>query len=123
MRGTEKPGVMLYWESFRALKRLNDQQVSRIFFAIGDYAQYGEIPDFSDDLTLEFAWSVIQERIDRDTDRYEQKKRRNRESGIISDFTRNYAPAHGIDPNDEAAKADYLKRRLAEIEAEEVNER
>lgn len=118
-----KPGVLIYWETFRSLKKLNPEQISRIIFAIGDYAQYGVVPDFSDDSLLDFAWDTMQERIDNDTQQYEKKKRTNQKSGILSDFTRNYAPAHGIDPNDEAAKAEYLKRRLAEIDADDFNER
>lgn len=118
-----KPGVLIYWETFRSLKKLNPKQISRIIFAIGDYAQYGVVPDFSDDSLLDFAWDTMQERIDNDTQQYEKKKRTNQKSGILSDFTRNYAPAHGIDPNDEAAKAEYLKRRLAEIDADDFNER
>lgn len=123
MRGTEKPGVMLYWEVFDALEQLDPEDFQIMCVTIRNYAQYGWIPDFSDEPQLKFAWPMIKDKLDKDTRRYERKKQASRESGLASDFTRNYAPAHGINPNDVEAKREYIKRRLAEIENEEVNER
>lgn len=114
MRGTEKPGVLIYWEMSEALKRLSAEQLHRFFPAMIDYARFGEVTDFSDDPMLDFAWTLVQSKIDNDTQRYEKKRMRNKENGFASEFVRSYAPAHGIDPNDAKEKAAYIKRRMAE---------
>lgn len=123
MRRKEKPGVIIYWSSFDSLQGLDPERFKEMFLAIRNYSQYGEVPDFGDDPFLLLLWPMIKSGVDKDTANYEGKRRTNQKSGLASEFVRIYAPAHGIDPTDEAAKAEYIKRRLAEIETEEVNER
>ncbi len=123
MRQKEKPGVLIFWEVFDALQGLDSERLKEMFLAIYNYSRYGEVPNFGDDPFFRILWPFVKDKLDRDTKRYERKQQSSRENGLASDFARNYAPAHGIDPNDEAAKREYIKRRLSEIEAEEINDR
>lgn len=79
----EKPGVMLYWETFDALELL-DQEESKtktLLQAIKDYAQFGVVPDFAGDVAMAIIWTTIKPRIDADTERYEQIKRQRKHAG------------------------------------------
>lgn len=108
----KRPGVMLYFDIEPGLKMLDDPQRGRLLTAIMEYAHFGVVPDFSDPL-LSMAWSFVKTSIDRDGERYEKAVTKKKISGITSDFKRNYAPKHGIDPDDEEALAEYIRQRMS----------
>ena len=108
----ERPGVMLYFDIEPGLKMLDNTQRGQLLTAIMEYAHFGSIPEFSDPL-LSMAWSFVKTSIDRDGERYEKAVVKKKISGITSDFKRNYAPKHGISPDDEEALAEYIRQRLS----------
>lgn len=103
---TKKPGVMIYFETGRAIKGLDYALKGRLFEAILDYAETGVVPEL--DGILSAVWPFVSASIDRDTARYEGIREQNRIKGQTSYFKRVYAPAHGLDPEDKAALAAYL---------------
>ena len=70
----EKPGVMMYWETFDVLEALLDGQAKTMLRAIRNYSQYGEVPDFGEDTILTTLWMLFQPKLDADNERYEQKR-------------------------------------------------
>lgn len=108
----QRPGVMLYFDIEPGLKMLDDSQRGRLFSAILEYAHFGSVPSFDDPL-LSMAWTFVKTSIDRDGERYEQAVTKKKISGITSDFKRNYAPKHGIDPDDEQALAEYIRQKMS----------
>lgn len=80
----EKPGVMLYWKTFDALEELVDGEAKKMFRAIRQYAQYGEVPDFSDSPSCRMAWVFLKTDLDADSERYERQKEQRAEAGKIS---------------------------------------
>ena len=108
----ERPGVMLYFDIEPGLKMLDDPQRGQLLTAIIEYAHFGAVPEFSDPL-LSMAWSFVKTSIDRDGERYEKAVVKKKISGITSDFKRNYAPKHGISPDDEEALAGYIRQRMS----------
>lgn len=108
----ERPGVMLYFDIEPGLKMLDDPQRGQLLTAIMEYAHFSVVPDFSDPL-LSMAWSFVKTSIDRDGERYEKAVTKKKISGITSDFKRNYAPKHSIDPDDEEALAEYIRQRMS----------
>lgn len=108
----QRPGVMLYFDIEPGLKMLDDSQRGRLFSAILEYAHFGSVPSFDEPL-LSMAWSFVKTSIDRDGERYEKAVNKKKISGITSDFKRNYAPKHGIDPDDEQALAEYIRQKMS----------
>lgn len=106
-----KPGVMIYFETGRAIKGLDYALKGRLFEAILDYAETGVVPEL--DGILSAVWPFVSASIDRDTARYEGIREQNRIKGQTSYFKRVYAPAHGIDPEDKAALAAYLAEQTS----------
>ena len=76
----EKPGVMIYWETFDALNNLTAEETKAIVDAVGIYGRYKEKPSFQDRL-LSVVWSQIEPKIDRDDDRYEEIRAIRAEAG------------------------------------------
>lgn len=109
---SERPGFMLYFDIEPALTMLDDTQRGQLFTAIMEYAHYAAVPDFEDKL-IGMAWSLIRPILDRDRRSYEKKVFDNKVKGIKSDFRRNYAPKHGLDPDDEIALEQYISQRLS----------
>lgn len=68
----EKPGVMMYWETFDVLEALLDGQAKTMLRAIRNYSQYGEAPDFGCDTVLATLWMLFQPKLDADNERYER---------------------------------------------------
>ena len=108
----QRPGVMLYFDIEPGLKILDDTQRGQLFSAILEYAHWGAVPSFDEPL-LSMAWSFVKTSIDRDGERYEKTVAKKKISGITSDFKRNYAPKHGIDPEDEQALAEYIRQKMS----------
>lgn len=66
-----KPGVMFYFEIRPCIKRLTLEEKGQLFEAILDYGEYGAIPEVGGAVGV--AWDFIQQRLDRDTGRYDEK--------------------------------------------------
>lgn len=66
--GKGQPGVMLYFDIRKSLKRLSTEEKGLLFEAILDYGESGLVPDF--DGVIGVAWDFIQPRIDNDRERY-----------------------------------------------------
>lgn len=108
----ERQGFVIYFDIERPIEMLDDAQLGRFFRAIIQYAHYGTAPTF-EDLLLKMAWSFIESALDRDKENYKDKVLKNTIKGIKSDFKNNYAPKHGIDPEDEDAMNEYIQRQLS----------
>ena len=108
----KRPGVLVYFDIEPALDMLDDAKRGRLFTAIVNYAHYGSIPDFNDSV-LDMAWAFVKASIDRDGDNYQKTVQKRKIGGITSDFKKNYAPKHGIDPNDEEALREYISIRMS----------
>ena len=76
----EKPGVMMYWETFDVLEALLDGQAKTMLRAIRNYSQYGEAPDFGCDTVLATLWMLFQPKLDADNERYEQIRKKRRQA-------------------------------------------
>ena len=79
------PGVILYFEMRGQLNQLNDKDVRKLVYAMLNYAEFGETPDFmndSDDAgrALRVAWSSQQPKIDNNIEKYEERRRKNKEA-------------------------------------------
>lgn len=79
----EKPGVMMYWDTFDVIGELEDSPAKELVIAIRNYAQYGILPEF-EDKTLKVVWRVIQPKIDADDERYNRQKQQRIEAGKAS---------------------------------------
>ena len=66
---------MFYFDMVPALEKVSAEMVGSLFLAAMKYAQTGEFPVF-DDVVLDFAWELIKPSIDRDSERYTEKKAR-----------------------------------------------
>lgn len=67
---SERPGVLLYWDTFDILENLLDGEAKAMMSAIKNYARYGEKPNFAGDRLLSTLWLAIRQRIDADEQRY-----------------------------------------------------
>lgn len=81
-----KPGVMIYFETGRAIKTLDYETKGRLFEAILEYAEYGVVPEF--DGTLAVVWPFVSDKIDRDSARYEEIKQKRVAAGKKGGETR-----------------------------------
>lgn len=52
-----KPGVMIYFETARAIKRCSYEEKGRLFDAILEYAEFGVVPELPP--PLDMAWAFI----------------------------------------------------------------
>ena len=74
----EKPGVMVYWETFDVLESLVDGDAKAMMSAIRQYSQYGALPDFADSAILSTLWLLIRPKLDADSERYENIREQRR---------------------------------------------
>lgn len=74
----EKPGVMMYWETFDVLESLVDGDAKLMVSAIRQYAQYGALPDFNGNNLLSTLWILIRPKLDADSERYERIREQRR---------------------------------------------
>lgn len=70
MAKNNKPGVMIYFEMFSGMKKLDYEQMGMLFEAIMVYSQTGEEPEF-DEFVCDVAWDFIKPRLDNDSQRYD----------------------------------------------------
>lgn len=69
MKGSKKPGVMLYFELYPMLKQMTVDDAHALIMAIFEYAQDGTLPRFSHQ-ALDYVWEFVRLNIDRDSERY-----------------------------------------------------
>lgn len=69
----KRPGIIVYFDMYEALKQLSYEQLGRLFLAMMEYGDKGTIPDFGDDCFLRFAWEIARMRIDVDGMSYQEK--------------------------------------------------
>lgn len=74
-----RPGVMLYFDLRKSVKRLSLEQKGRLLDALLAYGQDGEVPAFNDPM-LDVCWDFVQPRIDQDAQRYLEISEKRRES-------------------------------------------
>ena len=77
-----KPGVMIYFETAKALKALDYEMKGRLFEAIMDYAEDGVVPSF--DGVLAAVWPFVADKIERDSMRYADIVEKKRKAGRAS---------------------------------------
>ena len=70
----KQPGSMLYFDIRPCLKRLTLEEKGLLFEAILDYGEFGVLPELDGGVGI--AWDFIQQRLDRDKDRYQEVSRR-----------------------------------------------
>ncbi len=68
----ERPGVMVYFHLTEPLTDLNDSQFGRLMRALLEYAQYGVVPQFDEQL-LTILWGFFRHASDVDKERYDQR--------------------------------------------------
>lgn len=83
-KAKEKPGVMVYWETFDVLESLVDGDAKQMLAAIRQYSQYGVPPDFTGNAILTTLWLLIRPKLDADSERYERIREQKREAGLAS---------------------------------------
>lgn len=64
----KKPGVMIYFETGRAIKALDNETKGILFDAIMEYGEHGKEPDV--DGVLAAVWPFVKWYIDRDSASY-----------------------------------------------------
>lgn len=74
---SDRPGFMVYFDIRPAVLRLDLAQRGALFTALLDYAETGTLPDKLDDLTG-MAFDLIRPKLDKDAERYADKKLRSR---------------------------------------------
>lgn len=114
----EKPGFYIWFSAVDAMAELDFAEKGMIYSAVEEYARDGVLPTFEDRL-LRSIWTRLKSDLDADDAKYRKNQRDNQIKGWKSDFKRNYAPAHGIDPNDEAALDAYIQQRLTAVDGGE----
>lgn len=111
----EKPGFYIWFKTVDQMAELTNEEKGIMYTAIEEYARYGVVPVF-DDRLLRSIWAGVRVDLDTDDAKYKKNQLDNQIKGWKSDFKRNYAPANGIDPNDEAEMEKYIQLRLTAVE-------
>ncbi len=104
-----KPGVMIYFETGKAIKDLDYETKGRLFEAIMEYAETGASPAF--DGVLSAIWPFIVSSIDRDSASYADKVIK-RKRAIYSRWWKEYAAEYGLDPNDKEARERWIDKQM-----------
>ena len=82
----EKQSFVLYYDIREPLSLLNDSERGRLFSAILNYAEYGELPDF--DGAAQMAFAFIRKALDRDAEKWESKREKRVEAGRLGGLKR-----------------------------------
>lgn len=74
---SQKSSFIVHFNIRKSTRKLTDAEMGRLFRAMLDYAEYGALPDFSDNDRLEMSFDFIQPGIDIDRQKWEEtcKKR------------------------------------------------
>ena len=106
---SNKPGVMIYFETGRAIKGLDYETKGRLFEAIMEYAEHGTDPSF--DGVLAAVWPFIANGIDRDSVKYADTVTK-RKRAAYAKWWEEYAKEHGIDPKDKTARDRWIDMQM-----------
>ncbi len=79
MIATEKKSFVLYHDIRAPLELLTDEQRGKLFIALLDYSEYGELPDFDGALLMAFAF--IRTSLDRDAEAWAEKRAKRAAAG------------------------------------------
>ena len=86
MSESGKKSLVLYHDIRAPLEMLDDEERGKLFSAILNYSEYGELPEFEGALQMAFAF--IRTAIDRDADKWEEKRQKRVESGRMGGLKR-----------------------------------
>lgn len=75
----EKKSFVLYHDIRTPLELLTDEQRGKLFIALLNYSEYGELPDFDGALLMAFAF--IRTSLDRDAEAWAEKQTKRAEAG------------------------------------------
>ncbi len=75
----EKKSFVLYHDIRTPLELLTDEQRGKLFIALLNYSEYGELPDFDGALLMAFAF--IRMSLDRDAEAWAEKRAKRAEAG------------------------------------------
>lgn len=109
MERKQQPGIMIYWDLFDIMDMLPEDTLKPLLRAMRNYALEGTESELPEPLPL--LWPILRQRLQSDGERYDKIRNKNRIRGLVSHFKRNYAPEHGLDPEDNQALRDYLMER------------
>lgn len=109
MMAKNKPGVMIYFETGRAIRDLTYEQKGQLFEAIMDYAELGVEPAL--DGVLRAVWPFIANAIDRDSQSYAKTIVGRKRAGYAKAW-KDYARENGLDPQDKAAKERWIDEQM-----------
>lgn len=79
---SEKPGIMLYFDTWIPMLKLEDSQLAQLFRSTVMYAKSGKLPVFSG--VDEIFWEMIRPSLDRDAERYDLAITQRRYAGYKS---------------------------------------
>ena len=79
MMAAEKKSFVLYHDIRTPLELLTDEQRGKLFIALLNYSEYGELPDFDGALLMAFAF--IRTSLDRDAEAWAEKRAKRAEAG------------------------------------------
>ena len=105
----KKPGVMIYFETGKAIKGLDYETKGRLFEAIMEYAENGTVPTM--DGVLSAVWPFIANSIDRDAMSYEKTVSK-RKRAAYSKWWADYARENGLNPADKEAKEMWIDMQM-----------
>lgn len=100
-----KPGVMIYFETAKAVKGLDFETKGRLFDAIMEYAEDGVIPAF--DGVLSAVWPFIADKIDRDTMRYTDVVTKRKRAQYVR-WWNEHAKKNDLNPDDEQLRERWI---------------
>lgn len=83
----ERPGFMIYLDLFPQLEEYSKTEVGELVFAMRDYVEFGVIPQF-EDRGLRVIWHGIQDRLDRDYERYSEEVEKRRVDGKYGHYVK-----------------------------------
>lgn len=104
-----KPGVMIYFETAKAIKGLDYETKGRLFEAIMEYAEFGTVPAL--DGVLAAVWPFVANTIDRDSVKYAETVTK-RKRAAYAKWWEDYAKENGLDPKDKAAKERWIDMQM-----------
>ena len=105
-KGKRPPGIMIYDDMLRTMTIMPEDKLKILLEAMVNYHLREEQPVL--DESLEIVWPMVQQHLDHDAQRYEENCVQKRINGLIGSFKKNYAPDHGISPQDMDAMGEYL---------------
>ena len=79
MMAAEKKSFVLYHDIRTPLELLTDEQRGKLFIALLNYSEYGDLPDFDGALLMAFAF--IRMSLDRDAEAWAKKRAKRAEAG------------------------------------------